>query len=136
MSGASSQVTSNNRTYTISQSIGQSGVTGTSVKNGRVLRQGFQQPVDQNRIRVSQVQKLQARVYPNPSQRWLNILFKEELSSEISLIIYDNMGRLIKKEKHNATSILNIDIVDLATGVYTLKLISGNRQLITTVMKQ
>ena len=41
--GSSQTITSHNKTYFISQSIGQTSVIGTFTNNGYTIRQGFQQ---------------------------------------------------------------------------------------------
>lgn len=136
MAGSSTELTSNSRAYFISQSIGQSSIIGTGIKNGRVVRQGFQQPLYQIRQGIQSIGKLNATIYPNPSQRWLNILFAEELSTEISLALYDNMGRLIIEETYDATALIQLDIANVNNGIYMLKATSGRKQLITTIVKQ
>ncbi|MEL7002042.1 MAG: T9SS type A sorting domain-containing protein [Bacteroidota bacterium] len=136
MAGSSTEMTIDQRAYFVSQSIGQASITGTITKNGRTLRQGFQQPLYQIRTGVQSIGKLNARIYPNPSKRWLNILFKEELSDEISLSLYDNTGRLIVNEKYNASASVKLDITTVNNGIYVLKAISGRKQLITTIVKQ
>jgi hypothetical protein len=66
-------------------------------------------------------------IYPNPANEQLNI---ESISEKSKIIIYDLSGKVMKDV--NADSRITVDISDLASGVYFVKVQSNN---ITEVLK-
>ena len=69
--------------------------------------------------------------YPNPSKGFLNIEIKNNPSKNNSLFIYDITGKIVKQLsfENNSTSLENINLKDLNTGVYFLKLKLGEKIL-------
>jgi len=65
-SGSSTEIKNSENTYYISQSVGQSSVTGTLINGEKVIRQGYQQPPIRVEIISDNISDLEAVVYPNP----------------------------------------------------------------------
>jgi hypothetical protein len=81
---------------------------------------------------ISEVESLNAYVYPNPAKDFINISIKNEIPSSLKIEIYDSMGNKLKKvidspyfsgESYKNT----IDISDLSSGVYHIRIVIGNR---------
>jgi hypothetical protein len=53
-------------------------------------------------------------VYPNPANNTVYVDYTH--TSPMSIIIYDSMGRLVKKKHFSAT----LDVTDLTNGIYIL----------------
>ncbi|MCJ7935555.1 MAG: S8 family peptidase [Chryseobacterium sp.] len=74
-----------------------------------------------NTLRVSEtVKKVMVTVYPNPVKNILNVASDSEIKT---LEIYDNLGRLIRKNM-NQTS---INVKDFAKGTYYLKIQANDK---------
>jgi subtilase family serine protease len=61
------------------------------------------------------VKKEKFSIFPNPAKNILNIASEQEV---LSLEIYDNLGRLIRKSSHQKS----IQVEDFAKGTYYLKI--------------
>jgi len=137
-SGGSSQtVISNNRSYFLSQSIGQASVIGTTTVNGYTLRQGFQQPPYS--FIVGQLEKesdLKATIYPNPFQQSLYILFEDVIENDVSVIMHDISGRIIFKERYGPSQLITLQLTTIAPGEYILNVTAGGKHLGASLIKQ
>ena len=137
ISGSSQTIFFNNKPYFVSQSIGQSGVIGTSTINGYTIRQGFQQPP--HSFEISQPYEesdLKAAIYPNPFQQSIQIFFKDEIKNDISVIMHDMSGRIILKETYGASQLITLPLANTACGKYILNVIADNKYFITSLIKQ
>ena len=136
MSGASKVVNSSGKTYLISQSIGQNGITGTATRNGFSVRQGFQQPPYKFEAGL-QTNELKLKVYPNPTEHQVSIYIEEEDTAEIVLIsIIDRSGRILISDRFEESRSFEVDVSALAAGAYILKAQAGSKQFITKLIKQ
>jgi len=115
-SGNSIEVTTVNKTYYISQSIGQKGIIGTYQNNGYVLLQGFQQPLLVANKGSQADFKFSALVYPNPIGKKISVVLKEALTTDLAITIYDVLGKLQYKEVKKFPSKFDIDVSFLPTG--------------------
>jgi hypothetical protein len=74
-------------------------------------------------------------LYPNPTANSLNVLVGSPKVTQVSLLIFDNNARLIKKQPltlqvgQNNTQ---IDVSALSKGLYILKLVSSNGEQVAT----
>ena len=95
-SGSSQTVISNNISYFVSQSVGQTSVIGTSTTGDISLRQCCHQPRHTCESGASEgLSDLQAVVYPNPFQQTVHISFVEEVDEDVAVIMHDISGRII-----------------------------------------
>lgn len=134
LSGSSNTVNTGKGSYTLSQSIGQASIIGTSIKNNHSLLQGYQQYV--LTLEVLKTEKIfQILVGPNPVTEWVKIIFEETISDEVIIHLLDLSGRVIKTKKYTPSQILRLSLKDLTKGMYIMHVISPNKQFITKLIK-
>jgi hypothetical protein len=64
---------------------------------------------------------------PNPSSDFVSIQFMEELNSDIEVSVLDAMGKMINTQKFsNVNSKLEMNVSNLSTGVYSVKITTNN----------
>ncbi len=77
-----------------------------------------------------------ARVYPNPVNDLLNLVFTTNSSESVSIILNDVLGRQVSFLNYNLSAfsnpIVTLNVSDLSTGVYTLTVLTQNRAPLTT----
>ncbi|MCL8536097.1 choice-of-anchor J domain-containing protein [Chryseobacterium gallinarum] len=88
--------------------------------------------VSGNNLSVADVTKHKASVYPNPVKDILTIKSEGKIS-EISL--FDLTGKLQKKEKMNSAN-ATINVSDLSTGNYLLKIKEEGKEKIYKIIKE
>jgi len=137
VSGASSTVSINNKNYIIQQSIGQTSVIGTFETNDYTLRQGFIQPNILAKIMDKDIPlNLNAIVYPNPFTENISLSFDEDIRGEVTVSLYDMLGRMLFMNKYEANNNINITMKDLSAAHYILKVSANNRQFIKKIIKR
>jgi len=134
-SGSSHNVETNRGTYRVSQSIGQSSVIGTYSNNGYVLRQGYQQPSTKVKATKDFNYNLKAKVYPNPFIQTVVITFSIPMLKNISVLMYDVNAKIIHAEEFLPTQEIELNIKDISTGSYFLKVLSGKKHFETKLIK-
>ena len=79
--------------------------------------------------------ELSVALFPNPFHEYLNISVTSSYSTSVSIDLYDNMGRLVKRllnnaimEKGTSNLILNHHDVDLRGGVYYCIVTTANER--------
>ena len=136
ISGSSEKITIDNNVYTIQQSIGQSSVIGTFTNNNYVIRQGFIQPNVLAKIIDKEIPlNLGAVIYPNPFKEFITISFKEKISNEVSIDVYDMLGRLVYQKNFEENQDIKIQLQNLSQENYILKVKANNKQLIQKIIK-
>ncbi len=86
-------------------------ILGSQVKNIAGSKSVRQKPIE-----------IDLKVYPNPSVDYVYIEFNEEISSEGTLIIYDNLGNVVWMEKVFSTdNIIKINTHNLRGGLYYVR---------------
>jgi len=74
-------------------------------------------------------------VYPNPSRDVLNIGFGENIGRFETLELFDVSGRLVAKQAiGNELQETQVDVNTFSSGVYPLKVSSGNEEFTTKVI--
>jgi len=68
--------------------------------------------------------KLQFTIFPNPAKEYFTIS-SPDIEGEFQITIYNVNGKLIFNEKR--TNDVNCDILDLESGIYTVRISSANR---------
>lgn len=134
-SGSSQTVETSNGIYKISQSIGQSSVIGTFYSNGYYLRQGYQQPSGIIKSIRKNNFELRAKIYPNPFSKTLFISFSDEIINDISVSIFDVEARKIYSQEFMPSQQIKIQIQNISSGNYFLKVASGSKQFNTKLIK-
>lgn len=128
-----SVVTSNG--HIVSYSIGQQSISGTST-NGYVVQQGFQQNnwgaiIKQTEISIS------TKVYPNPFISEVQFEFSESPGMSLNVYVFDVRGRLVYSDnKKNDSNTISLNLEQLASAEYLVKLTSEKHTLYTKILKQ
>ena len=134
--GGSNTVITNQGTYNISSSIGQSSVIGTFGNSGYYLRQGFQQPtISATVLRSPFENTLSAKLYPNPFSRSISITFDEIIDEDIFVAIYNVSGGLVFSKKLPASQLIVLRTDDIFGGIYILRIKTGSKILRAQLIK-
>ena len=134
--GSSQEVNHNGKTYFISQSIGQSGVIGTSTFSGHTIRQGYQQPpylLIADRALASE--DILPVVYPNPFSQEINIAFNEKVESDIAVNVSDISGRSMLQKTFSPSQQIAVSMDGFADGQYILSILTGDKKVSKAIIK-
>jgi hypothetical protein len=135
-SGSSESIVVDNKSYVVQQSIGQASVTGTFNNARYTLRQGFIQPnVLAKIIDPNMSIDLVATFYPNPFIENVTLAFTEKIEGNISVVIFDLLGRLVFSKNYPANQNLNMRFNNLSVAGHILKVTANNKQFIKTIIK-
>lgn len=78
-------------------------------------------------------------VYPNPASSYVTVSFQSVSDEKVKLALYDVQGRLIKSEAANSaigSFDYTIDMADLPTGLYLLKISQGDLSHNTKIIRK
>ena len=121
----------------VSQTIGQQSVIGNYTKDGKTYGQGYQQSVWSKYISTNTNNTITTVTYPNPFVSTINFQFSQAINEPISVSVFDIRGRLIfSQEKQASGNILTIDLPNLASSNYLVRLSSPNYTYYTQILKQ
>lgn len=136
--GLSKTVSINGNDYFIQQCIGQLSIIGLIHTNTISVRQGFIQPsmVGSYTSKKDDSSCLQAIIYPNPFSKTITIKFSDKISECIYVDVKDLYGRALMSNRYGATQELNIDFPNLIPGMYIIKVVAGEKQLTTRLIKE
>ncbi|WP_406684092.1 T9SS type A sorting domain-containing protein [Seonamhaeicola sp. MEBiC1930] len=136
-SGGSS-VTINTRKgkYMVSQSVGQASVVGTYFNKGYYLKQGYQQDAYKISIEKEVSGNLNAEVYPNPFKESVSVAFKEKISNNIFVTVFDINGRQVHEKEYNISPLIQLNLSKISSGTYFLKVSSGSKLFNAKLIKK
>ena len=122
----------------VSQTIGQQSVIGNSTRDGVTYGQGFQQSAWSKYIKQNDtLSSITTTTYPNPFVQTIHFQFSKSITDLIAVMFYDIRGRLIYQESKLAVeNILTIELPQLATSNYLVKLSAPNYTYYTQILKQ
>ncbi|MFZ4680309.1 MAG: T9SS type A sorting domain-containing protein [Flavobacterium sp.] len=121
----------------VSQTVGQQSVIGNYTKDGKTYGQGYQQSVWSKYISTNTNNNITTVTYPNPFISTINFQFSQTIKEPISVSVFDIRGRLIfNQEKQASGNILTIDLPNLASSNYLVRLSSPNYTYYTQILKQ
>lgn len=136
LSSQGSSQTLTNGLY-VSQTIGQQSVIGTYTVDGKTYGQGFQQSLWSKYISSSVNNTITTITYPNPFISSINFQFSQPIKETISVALFDVRGRLVYSENKNAIdNILTLELPNLASSNYLVRLTSNNYTYYTQILKQ
>jgi hypothetical protein len=122
------------------QTVGQQSTTGNSTHKDYAVVQGFQQGLWPNYIAsnsVDVVEGIRTIAYPNPFVEIIHFKFSKPITDEISISIFDILGRLIYEQKKRAdNTVLTLDLVRLPTSEFLVRLTANNFNYYTKIIKQ
>jgi hypothetical protein len=122
----------------VSQTVGQQSVIGNFTKDGKTYGQGYQQSVWSKYISTNANNNTITTVtYPNPFVSTINFQFSQAIKEPISVSVFDIRGRLIfSQEKQASGNILTLDMPQLASSNYLVRLSTPNYTYYTQILKQ
>jgi hypothetical protein len=125
--------------YYVSSSIGQQRAIGQFILDNNVyINQGFQHPIvfticyeDCN------PKNIKTMLYPNPFIDTVNLKFSEKINEEITISIYDILGRILYKKKEVPfNDELIINEINVKKGNYIIELKSVNYRYTAKILKK
>jgi hypothetical protein len=135
VTGSSTTITNNSKTYVIQQSVGQASVIGKFQSNDVIARQGFIQPTTISTRIIPEDTNLEARIYPNPVNNELFISFNELVKDQVTIQIFDFLGRNVFNRTMNPAQTLSINLNLLASAQYILLVNTGQKQFKANLIK-
>ncbi len=124
----------------VKQTVGQQSVIGSSTNKDYVVMQGFQQSywskyIASNKIDV--VQGINTIAFPNPFTETINFKFSKPITEDISIFIFDILGRLVYEQKKKIDNdILTIDLAKFPTSEYLVRLNTNSFNYYTKIIKK
>jgi len=126
---------STNGGVSISWTLGETVIP--AYQNGDViLTNGFQQQLIVATLEKNLDLQVEIIIYPNPASDMLNVQFGSPTEEAMALYLIDNSGRVVKTITVEASSSeKQINMQDMAAGLYYLKLIKGKLSNVYKVVK-
>jgi hypothetical protein len=122
-------------TVSISWTLGET-IIPTFSAGGITLTHGFQQTLIITTVEENILNPVKVTVFPNPASEQVNIEFDTPTDGRITLYLLDSQGRLVKTEQiETATTNFQINMQDLSSGIYYLRLIKGKLVNVYKVVK-
>ena len=115
-------------TYSISETEG----VKTLIINSAFNKQAVYSDVA---LSTSQFNKESFSFYPNPSEDFIQINLNNSFTKSTTLEIYNNIG-ILQKTEHLTNTITQVDINNLATGIYFLKITSETGTSVKKLIKK
>ena len=120
----------------VSQTIGQQSAIGNHT-NGVTVGQGFQQSHWAKYVKSNTSVNIATTTYPNPFISTVNFQFSQPIKETIEIAVFDIRGRLIFQDKKRATdSVLTVELPQLASSNYLVRLIAPNYTYYSQILKQ
>jgi hypothetical protein len=132
--GSSGIIMVNGRQYYLQQTTGQQSVTGISVNQGYLLRQGFIQPIEENHNKMLK-ETMPAVIYPNPFSSNMNVSLIGKTAGPFYITIYSPEGKIAFLKKYETGSHIDIDLSSLPPSVYFLKLTTSKKSYYSRIIK-
>lgn len=121
----------------VSQTIGQQSVIGNYTRDGKTYGQGYQQSVWSKYIQSTLNNPITTVVYPNPFVSTVNFQFSQPIKERIKMELFDVRGRLIfQTEQMPTDNLLTVELPNLASSNYLVKLTASNYTYYTQILKQ
>jgi len=124
-------------TISISWTLGETIIpTFRSQDGSLIITHGFQQKI----IITTEVENIQepvsVTIYPNPASEVINIKFDSPVDGEMTFFLINNQGGMAKTGKiEAATTSKEINMQDLPSGIYYLRLTKGSLVNVYKVVK-
>ena len=120
----------------VSQTIGQQSAIGNHT-NGVTVGQGFQQSHWAKYVNSNIANQITTTTYPNPFVTTVNFQFSQPISETIEIALFDVRGRLLFQDKKRATdSVLSVELPQLASSNYLVRLTAPNYTYYSQILKQ
>lgn len=112
----------NSEDMTLEWILGENNIETINQQN-EIYTQGFLQPNISSRLEIQNyLLDFDIIISPNPVNSIFNIYINEKVDSQLLISLYDINGKLIKKiSSFNNDTILEINVIELSSGIYVLK---------------
>lgn len=84
---------------------------------------------------ITEINNSSLAVYPNPTKDLIHVSMSASLVNHATIEMYDAIGKLVISEKVNNT-ITTISLAHFANGMYTIRVVSEDKQSIIKVIKE
>jgi hypothetical protein len=74
------------------------------------------------------------QVFPNPADEQITVITSAEKSINGRILIFNSQGSMVKNVQTNGESSIRINLSDLTSGMYFLKLESGSKSATTRIV--
>lgn len=124
----------------VKQTVGQQSTVGNNVSENFRVIQGFQQSywsahIISNKVDVAEA--ITTLTYPNPFIDFINFQFSKPITDEISISIFDILGRIVYQDKKKIdNNILTIDLARFPTAQFLVRLSTNDFNYYTKINKQ
>jgi hypothetical protein len=137
LSAQGASVSLSNGMY-VSQTIGQQSVTGNYTKEDFTYGQGYQQSLWGKYIKGnSTASAITTTTYPNPFITTIHFQFSQPITDVVGITVFDIRGRLIfQTEKKPDETLLTVELPQLASSNYLVRLQATNYMYYTQILKQ
>jgi hypothetical protein len=124
-------------TISISWTLGETIIPTFASQDGSlILTHGFQQKIIITTEVENILEPISVTIYPNPASEVINIKFDTPVDGEIIFFLINNQGGMAKTGKiEAATTNKEINMQDLPSGIYYLRLTKGNLVNVYKVVK-
>jgi len=79
-------------------------------------------------------------LFPNPTKDKFNISFTLDRTSDVKIVVFDELGRVVKKEKvfqgYSGKNNISLDIASLKSGIYFVSLNINNEIVTNQIIKE
>jgi hypothetical protein len=125
-----------NGSFKLDFSVGEAAIT--YLANGdKKLYQGFLQPTAFHYAPTREIKDLAyLKVYPNPTTNILNLDFLEKSIEAVQIEVLDCNSKTLKKVNTDSNTTISIDLSDLPTQLYFLKIQMKDKTFYEKIMVQ
>ena len=126
--------------HTILQSIGQSGIIGTSEFNNTIVQQGFLTNTRfftiNNSNTIDFEETLSVVISPNPFIDYIKINFSSKTKHPIHLRIFDINRRLITQKTYQPSESIIVPMKNFSVASYIAHIVSGRNKYVKKILKK
>ena len=120
----------------VTHTIGQQSIIGNSNAGSFHYNQGFQQTFWNRLIQSNQLELL-FEYFPNPFIDKITFRLLNLDNDEFNITLFDTAGRLVYQTKKNLTqNIIVLNLTDLSSGSYLVRLHNNNKSFYTKIIKK
>lgn len=121
--------------YVVRQSIGQDGIVGKANLNVASIQQGFLVYFKSFSQKKSNNNNLEFSIYPNPFVEEINIDFYKTTRDNVSIKIFDVLGKIYSSKKHLPIDKITIPLHKLSSGNYLIEIKTGKHTVTKKIFK-
>jgi hypothetical protein len=110
--------------------------TFTSSDGSLIITHGFQQKLIITAVEENILNPVKVSIFPNPASEVVNIEFDTPTDAIVTVYLINNQGKLVKTEQiGTATTKKEINLQDISSGIYYLRIMKGKQVNVYKVVK-